>query len=217
MEEKKYPIGGYAPGNYRCTCCSCGSKFTGDKRAVQCEPCATKSAEPNPELALVFRIVSNWGNAVEMQNMEQWLKDYAAARQPGTVWPLFVIDKYTGERHEVNKIVYHPENEPEPHVWCDTWYGHHIIGKDCEWAVQGAPAAGREEWIDVNDGMPEEAGRYWCYVKHLTDTGFSYFQWNCDYNPQLRRFSDMTLKDGEQITHWRPLPAPPKFKQQKEK
>lgn len=38
--DKKYPIGGYAPGNYWCHCSSCGCKFTGDKRATQCEPCA---------------------------------------------------------------------------------------------------------------------------------------------------------------------------------
>lgn len=40
MESKKYPIGGYAPGNYSCTCCKCGTEFSGDKRAVECEPCA---------------------------------------------------------------------------------------------------------------------------------------------------------------------------------
>lgn len=74
---------------------------------------------------------------------------------------------------------------------------------------KGAAAVRKEDWIDVNDQLPEEGGRYWCYVQHLTDTGMSYFQWNCDYNPQLRRFSDMTLRDGEQITHWRELPPPP--------
>lgn len=37
---EKYPIGGYAPGNYYCTCCICGSQFQGDKRAVECESCA---------------------------------------------------------------------------------------------------------------------------------------------------------------------------------
>lgn len=37
----KYPIGGYAPGNYYCTCCTCKKQFQGDKRAVQCEQCAT--------------------------------------------------------------------------------------------------------------------------------------------------------------------------------
>jgi hypothetical protein len=38
--EKKYPIGGYAPGNYRCLCYTCKMGFDGDKRACQCEPCA---------------------------------------------------------------------------------------------------------------------------------------------------------------------------------
>lgn len=41
-EPKQYPIGGYAPGFYSCTCVNCKTKFQGDKRAVQCEPCAIK-------------------------------------------------------------------------------------------------------------------------------------------------------------------------------
>lgn len=42
MENEKtiYPIGGFAPGNYHCTCCICKETFQGDKRAVQCEKCA---------------------------------------------------------------------------------------------------------------------------------------------------------------------------------
>lgn len=43
--EKKYPIGGYAPGNYHCNCCKCGSFFNGDKRAVECEQCAISAKE----------------------------------------------------------------------------------------------------------------------------------------------------------------------------
>ena len=39
-EHKQYPIGGYAPGNYMCNCSTCKTRFQGDKRAVQCEPCA---------------------------------------------------------------------------------------------------------------------------------------------------------------------------------
>lgn len=39
-KPKQYPIGGYAPGNYSCTCVTCKINFIGDKRAVQCEPCA---------------------------------------------------------------------------------------------------------------------------------------------------------------------------------
>jgi hypothetical protein len=40
MEEVKYPIGGFAPGFYHCNCITCKNTFSGDKRAVQCEPCA---------------------------------------------------------------------------------------------------------------------------------------------------------------------------------
>lgn len=40
MEEKKYPIGGFAPGFYSNTCVDCDKEFTGDKLARQCEPCA---------------------------------------------------------------------------------------------------------------------------------------------------------------------------------
>lgn len=40
LEPKKYPIGGFAPGSYWGNCVTCKEKFMGDKRAVQCEPCA---------------------------------------------------------------------------------------------------------------------------------------------------------------------------------
>lgn len=45
MSEKKYPIGGYAPGDYwHKACKTCGDEFTGDKRAWNCEPCGEKAA-----------------------------------------------------------------------------------------------------------------------------------------------------------------------------
>ena len=40
LEPKQYPIGGFAPGSYWCNCVTCKEKFMGDKKAVQCEPCA---------------------------------------------------------------------------------------------------------------------------------------------------------------------------------
>lgn len=91
--------------------------------------------------------------------------------------------------------------------------GHEVLN-DLYW-LDEQPAAAREgDWISVYDQLPEEGGRYWCYVQQLTDLGYSYFQWNCDYNPQLRRFSDMTLKGGHEITHWRPLAKPPVIKKE---
>ena len=51
-ELKKYPIGGYAPGYYMCNCSTCKTQFQGDKRAVQCEPCAIKMAKEEPKQRL---------------------------------------------------------------------------------------------------------------------------------------------------------------------
>jgi hypothetical protein len=51
-ESKQYPIGGYAPGYYDCTCTTCKTKFTGDKRAFQCEPCAIKTTQEHPKQVL---------------------------------------------------------------------------------------------------------------------------------------------------------------------
>ena len=48
-EEPKYPIGGYAPGYYECTCVTCKTQFQGDKRAVQCEPCAISMTKEEPK------------------------------------------------------------------------------------------------------------------------------------------------------------------------
>src|ERR1044072_301725 len=43
--EKKYPIGGYAPGDYwHKACKTCSKEFTGDKRAWNCEPCGEITA-----------------------------------------------------------------------------------------------------------------------------------------------------------------------------
>lgn len=38
-----YPIGGFAPGHYISKCSLCAEEFIGDKRSVQCEPCAINS------------------------------------------------------------------------------------------------------------------------------------------------------------------------------
>ena len=59
MEERKYPIGGFAPGNYMCECVTCKHDFFGDKRAVQCETCAVEM--------VTFKIVETEKDAIEIQ------------------------------------------------------------------------------------------------------------------------------------------------------
>jgi hypothetical protein len=50
MKDNKYPIGGYAPGDYLCFCVNCENPFKGDKRAVQCEPCAIEMVNTKVEV-----------------------------------------------------------------------------------------------------------------------------------------------------------------------
>jgi hypothetical protein len=59
MEERKYPIGGFAPGNYMCECVTCKHDFFGDKRAVQCETCAVEM--------VTVKIVETEKDAIEIQ------------------------------------------------------------------------------------------------------------------------------------------------------
>jgi hypothetical protein len=39
-----WPLLGYAPGSYFCKCHECKEQFDGDKRAIQCLPCAVRAA-----------------------------------------------------------------------------------------------------------------------------------------------------------------------------
>jgi hypothetical protein len=49
-EPKQYPLGSFAPGNYwHKECVTCKKEFMGDKRAVQCEPCAIKMTQEEPK------------------------------------------------------------------------------------------------------------------------------------------------------------------------
>jgi hypothetical protein len=231
--EKKYPIGGYAPGNYHDRCCTCRQPFQGDKRSTQCESCAIADKEKfdamspeeqqalltknagianfmlsgplSPEQELIYRIVEQWGNAVEMPNMVGWLKEYAAQQAPtGAVWVKEALQQSKEAIEFANKEFECPQH------FVETWGNMYMNALHA--IDQAMDESG--DWTSVDEQLPNESGRYWCYVKHLTDIGTSYFQWNCDYNAQLRRFSDMTLTDGEQITHWRILPAAPRVKKQ---
>ncbi|EAA7887203.1 DUF551 domain-containing protein [Salmonella enterica subsp. enterica] len=61
-------------------------------------------------------------------------------------------------------------------------------------------------WIPVSERMPEESGRYWCYVEEQNSLGKSHFQWNCSWNGERWWIEG---GDGGTVTHWMPLPAAP--------
>ncbi|WP_313471269.1 DUF551 domain-containing protein [Atlantibacter hermannii] len=79
-------------------------------------------------------------------------------------------------------------------------------GPDMLPAEPGNSAAIPDGWIPVSERMPEEYGRYWCYVEEQNSLGKSHYQWNCSWNGDV--WSDPALTG--RVTHWMPLPAAPK-------
>lgn len=61
-------------------------------------------------------------------------------------------------------------------------------------------------WIPVSERLPEEGGRYWCYVEEQNSLGKSHYQWNCSWNGEIWGGAMMYGR----VTHWMPLPNPPK-------
>ncbi|WP_260767353.1 DUF551 domain-containing protein [Klebsiella aerogenes] len=62
-----------------------------------------------------------------------------------------------------------------------------------------------DTWIPVSDHLPEEGGRYWCYVEEQNSLGKSHYQWNCSWNGEIWGGAMMHGR----VTHWMPLPAAP--------
>ncbi|MGG7837560.1 DUF551 domain-containing protein [Klebsiella aerogenes] len=62
-------------------------------------------------------------------------------------------------------------------------------------------------WIPVSERKPEESGRYWCYVEEQNSLGKSHYQWNCSWNGERWWVES---ENGGIVTHWMPLPNPPK-------
>jgi hypothetical protein len=154
--EKKYPIGGYAPGSYQCHCGTCGGGFIGDKRAYQCEPCAVTdkakfdalSPEEQQELMKRNAEVIN-----DFFSMKKTTEQNPEANEEKPIRPFKIITK-TGEVHEVHKYI---NNDGEENIWCDEWYGRHVIGQDCEWHTSAPTCA---VWVKASDRYPTKDDRY---------------------------------------------------------
>ncbi|MGR7394082.1 dATP/dGTP pyrophosphohydrolase domain-containing protein [Klebsiella aerogenes] len=67
------------------------------------------------------------------------------------------------------------------------------------------PATVPGKWIPVSERLPEEGGRYWCYVEEQNSLGKSHYQWNCSWNGEIWGGAMMYGR----VTHWMPLPAAP--------
>jgi|ERR1044072_2708636 hypothetical protein len=212
MQNKQNPCGGCGAGHPDDRCIGRGHIFEPIPEAPkECDLQKVKedinNGYPNtPEMNLILRIVANWGNAVEMPKMEGWVKEYAGAvRIPVTIAIFdFIKDCAENWDHDTDGHKYDTGCRK-----CEAKSLYEDLKKKKEEFTPLITNEGEDDWISVTDQLPTESGRYWCYVKELTDLGFSYFQWNCAYNANEGRFSDSTLTNGENVTHWRPLPPPP--------
>lgn len=165
MEEKKYPIGGFAPGNYTCKCCICKQEFQGDKRAVQCEPCAVKSVGGLPPLTEPIltdedvknceatinhdRVIANqvagmpWEEAIFQDGYSAGVEFEKKRAKPGAVWvnALKQLPSKPGEYHSQKHgkkfvMLFAEADRKMPKEY---WEG-------VEWLDEsGTAAAGREE------------------------------------------------------------------------
>ncbi len=66
--------------------------------------------------------------------------------------------------------------------------------------------AQNQGWIPVSERLPEDSGRYWCYVEEQNDLGKSHYQWNCSWNGDRWWVES---EGGGIVTHWMPLKAAP--------
>ena len=77
IEPTQSPIGGFAPGSYWCNCVTCKDKFIGDKRAVQCEPCAIEMVNIKVKINEQGGIESVKEDTVEAAAEEYFLQEYS--------------------------------------------------------------------------------------------------------------------------------------------
>lgn len=135
--------------------------------------------------------------------------DYLKSGSDADVWP--------ASRTEMGDVLLYRAAPPEPvsvpaaMEMDDDFDSSFEHGKAVGWnayraaMLQGAePAKG---WIPCSERMPEEIGRYWCYVEEQNCLGKSHYQWNCSWNGDRWWVES---ENGGRVTHWMPLPNQPK-------
>lgn len=90
MNEKPWPLAGYAPGNYTCRCLDCGEQFIGDKRAINCLECAavavkSRAPSPNPAPGVVEQTLADL--EANLDDAISYLIDLAGAK-PSPMSPM---------------------------------------------------------------------------------------------------------------------------------
>jgi hypothetical protein len=178
-EEKKYPIGGYAPGDYwHKSCKTCENEFTGDKRAWQCEDCALAdkakfdalSAEQQEDLARIGKFIMEQPGLTPMVTGN------------GYYWPykdvITLLTKYAEERKGATTSVYIPCHDDDPRA-CGSYTSTdgQCVGYIRESKV---PVEQGAVWVRCSERMP---GTYKVRFKDISGNVF-----NGNYSAQTGLF-----------------------------
>ena len=112
---------------------------------------------------------------------------------------------------------------------CDNYNG--VRCRACAYAdamdfIDAIPAADVQsvpQWINVKDRLPDKDGNYLCYLEcgavceaafdsTIASEGeeFPFGEWVGVYNSDTLGFTDSYWEEYDAITHWMPLPEPPK-------
>lgn len=127
---------------------------------------------------------------------------------PGPLYsapPAPVVPPAIEPEYEVIKAIL-PTANPDEYACCiaaDMWNA-------CRSAMlqAGNSPVTPDTWIPVSERIPDEIGRYWCYVEEQNSLGKSHFQWNCSWNGERWWVEG----GGGTVTHWMPLAEPPRNK-----
>ncbi len=120
---------------------------------------------------------------------------------------LVIPDEMTSE--QAYEIGYYYGDPVDVFARGANWMRQHIIDSTLAVAPQlpgSDPATVPGKWIPVSERLPEDSGRYWCYVEEQNDLGKSHYQWNCSWNGDRWWVES---EGGGIVTHWMPLPAAP--------
>nr|WP_275368933.1 DUF551 domain-containing protein [Klebsiella pneumoniae] len=175
------------------------------------QPVADSEPDRNPVLAYAdsYRDMAKQG--VEsvpiwsvITDIERNIAPLYRHAQPALVIP----DEMTAE--QAYEIGYYYGDPVDVFARGANWMRQHIIDSTLAAAPQSPgsePATVPGKWIPVSERLPEDSGRYWCYVEEQNDLGKSHYQWNCSWNGD-RWWVESEC--GGIVTHWMPLPAAPR-------
>jgi hypothetical protein len=145
--SRPFRLGGYATGDYLCTCLGCGGGFVGDKRALSCLPCAVERVE-----AAISSIPSpDDGAPMRHEGGDGWRPIETAPKDGTEVWLFGTSESSPFSRPHIgceDREVAYWHAGGWKSAWCDGW-----VVEPSHW--QPLPAPPSRTPLNVGEGSQE--------------------------------------------------------------